>query len=121
MSLKQELAKNNPSVSAISAIVGAREPQKQRETEEKQSPVSEVTKEPEQAASAVSVPEDAPKAPDPNFGFNIIGKKNKENRTVHKNFIVTPSGAQKFKALAEANGLSENELFNQICDKLCQI
>ncbi len=44
----------------------------------------------------------------------VFSKKNKETKTVHKNFLISKSMSEKFSALAKKTGRSENELFNEI-------
>ena len=48
----------------------------------------------------------------------VFKKKEKETKSVHKSFLVTPTNAEKFKALAKANGMNENELFNELLDQI---
>ncbi len=112
MSLKQDLTKTNPSIGAVAAIVGTSKPIEEATMSSKETLLTEdteirVDQEKENVVQTNSV----------GLTLNLVGKS-KERRIVHKNFTVTPTNAKKFKDLAESYGLSENELFNQICDKL---
>jgi len=49
--------------------------------------------------------------------FTFI-KKDKETRSIHKSFIVSPTTDRKFKAMAKNYNMSENELFNKILEQV---
>ena len=52
------------------------------------------------------------------LSLNISIKEKKEAKSVHKNFLITKTMADKFSKLAEQYNKSENELFNDILESL---
>ena len=47
-----------------------------------------------------------------------LSTKNKDNRTVHKNFLLTSSTAEKLSSLASSMGVSQNAIVNDILEQV---